>query len=114
MRKLRLKIIFLLLSILFCPILKGQVDTIDNKVIVKNYERHAYPFHDFDNNNTLWFGNYSINGMIVYQIDNNLNIIDSIYNPIDTSFINPLFFKMNNLLYGTNGLVKEIMMLEAI
>ncbi len=100
------KLLFtLLLSILFSPIIKGQTDTIDNKIIVKNYQRHAYPIHDFDNDNTIWFGNYSINGMIVYQIDNDLNIIDSIYNPIDTISVFPLFFKMNNKLYGTNGII---------
>lgn len=100
------RIIFLFIIICSAVKINAQVDTIDNKIILRNYDNHAYPFKDYDNDNVLWFAHYSLNGMIVYQIDNDLNIIDSIYNPIDTSFINPLFFKLNNLLYGTHGIIK--------
>ncbi len=99
------RIIFLILTC-FAVSINAQVDTIDNKIIMRNYENHAYPFQDFDNVNKLWFGNFSRNGMNIYQIDNNLNIIDSIINPVDTILLNPLYFKLNNLLYGTYGTIK--------
>jgi hypothetical protein len=98
-------LLLLLLSILLSPILKAQTDTIDNKIIVKNYPRQAYPFHDLDNN-SFYFANFKSDGIIIYQIDNDLNIIDSIINPINPIAPYPLFFKLNNLLYGTDGSVK--------
>ena len=48
-------------------------------------------FHDYDNNDNLWFAHRTDNAITLYQIDNNLNIIDSIVN--STSPIYPLYFK---------------------
>lgn len=99
-----LKILILLFfGLNICFIAQGQIDTnISNKVKLKNYGGFAYPFHDYDNNDNLWYSRVSNNALTVYQVDNNLNIIDSIVNPIS-----PLYFKMNNKLYGTAGIIRQ-------
>ncbi len=104
MKNQRLSIL-LLLSLNICFIAQGQINTsISDKVICKTYEEEAYPFHDYDNNDNLWFAHRTDNAITLYQIDNNLNIIDSIVN--STSPIYPLYFKKNDMLYGTAGVIK--------
>ncbi len=101
MKKVSSLLLLLFSLISFLDSVQAQTTTtIEDKVILKSYyDKSILLFHDYDNEDDLWFSLLDDTTTYIYQVDNNLNITKTIKNGLP----NPYYFKLNNKLYGTGN-----------
>ncbi len=105
MKKVSSLLLLLFSLISFLDSAQAQTTTtVDEKVILGSFNGYGCIFHDYDNEDNLWFSLRTDTSLNLYHVDNSLNVTQTIVN----KFAHPFCFKLNDKLYGTAGCVRMI------